>query len=70
MIICNNCMRQFADDSELTKILEIQVAADDVTTVLYTGQEFNEKYACVFKGCPTCLNDRYLMDTPTEATIS
>ena len=70
MIRCNNCMELFESDEELSLIVNKQEFYDGDwhTTERYiyhpdmnlenTETEFYE----VFKGCPFCLADEFLMD--------
>ena len=61
MIICNNCMKKFKDDSELVKLKEIQISSDDIIVIEYDFEELEDN-EIVFDGCPNCLTDSYLMD--------
>lgn len=62
MIRCNNCMKTFKNEEDLSKIL-ITEADDKEEGVLYHGQQFREgEDQEVINGCPNCLTDAYLMD--------
>lgn len=61
-IACNKCGRRFTDDRDLTLFVETTVAADDVGIRRYVRGEALEDNEIVFKGCPNCRTDAYLMD--------
>ena len=70
MIRCNNCMELFENEEDLSLIVEQQEIYDGdwhTTERFIYEQEMDlentetERYE-VFKGCPFCLADEYLMD--------
>ncbi len=76
MIRCNNCMRMFKDESELTKILDILEQNTDGTwntigRTIYEGTPLNitdTHQEEVFEGCGECMTDEYLMDIEETST--
>lgn len=76
MIRCNNCMETFENEEELSLIVEQQELIDGEWRAIdrfihepdmeLTNTE-DVRYE-IFKGCPFCLGDDYLMDiTPYES---
>lgn len=61
-VVCNRCGRKFADDSELALFVETTASADDVYVRKYVRGVPLEDNEVVFKGCPWCRTDAYLMD--------
>jgi hypothetical protein len=61
MVRCNNCYRQFEDDSALTKLLHTVLPNGMSDRELYDGRAISEHQE-VFDGCPDCLTDEFLMD--------
>ncbi|MFW5890756.1 MAG: hypothetical protein ACOCUI_00900 [bacterium] len=61
MIRCNNCMRTFNSDSDLSKVLITDNHGVEEGEP-YKGQEFDERKQEVIDGCPDCLTDSYLTD--------
>lgn len=67
-IVCNRCGKRFADESELKRFIEIEIAADDVVVLDYKGNEelSSEPDTEVFRGCPNCRTDADLMNLEVE----
>lgn len=61
-IECRRCGRRFADKSELKRFMEAQIAADDISVIGYDKSLLDEPGVAVFKGCPNCRTDRFLID--------
>lgn len=61
-IVCNRCGRRFADFFDLPLFVEKQKSADDVYVERYIRGEPLEEGEAVFRGCPQCRTDAYLMD--------
>lgn len=61
-IVCNRCGRRFADFFDLPLFVEKQKSADDVYVERYIRGEPLEEGEVVFRGCPQCKTDAYLMD--------
>ena len=70
MIRCNNCMAEFENDEELSRIVEQREFYDGA---LHTTDRFiydptidledtEDKQYEIFRGCPYCLDDEWLMD--------
>ncbi|MBE6666881.1 MAG: hypothetical protein E7607_01030 [Ruminococcaceae bacterium] len=61
-IVCNKCGRKFKDEDELQRFVEAQIAPDDVYIRKYIRGEPLEEGEVIFRGCPNCKCDAYLMD--------
>ena len=65
-IVCNKCGRRFTGSDELKKFVEVQVDVDGIYTLDYKiGMDLDEKCE-IFRGCPHCRTDAYLMDLDEE----
>lgn len=80
LIRCNNCERYFENEHELSKIVEVTATHPElgdhvVSHFLYDGTDFptedseneGEDFSYeIFRGCPGCLEDAYLMDVELD----
>lgn len=65
-IICNKCGKKFADESELKRLMEVQIAADDIGIIDFDKNLTDEPGVEIIRGCPYCRTDAYLMDLEVE----
>lgn len=65
-IICNNCGRTFTDETDLKKFMQVQIQAGDVVILNYDTDLLNESRVKVFRGCPECRTDAYLVSLEVD----
>lgn len=66
MIVCNNCGNKFRDDSFLALCVLTDNGDGTSSTKLYAIGDYDETKDEIFRGCPNCLTDEYLMDKPSR----
>ena len=61
-IECSRCGRRFTDKSELKRFVEVHDGVDDVYVVGYDKGIAGAANTVVFRGCPDCRTERFLID--------